>query len=75
MKCVIIGCELPADINGGMLCVGHQRWTAPRMTRALAAIDMAITREDGLDGLVGEKLLRELGYWPDRPLPPKESAE
>lgn len=32
--------------------------------RLLRAVEEAITSEDGLDGLVGEKLLREAGYWP-----------
>jgi hypothetical protein len=31
--------------------------------RACDAIKTAITDEDGLDGLAGERLLREVGYW------------
>lgn len=34
------------------------------LSRCLQAIETAITDEDGLDGLAGERLLREAGYWP-----------
>jgi hypothetical protein len=32
--------------------------------RACQAIEQAITNDDGLDGLDGEALLREVSYWP-----------
>lgn len=37
-----------------------------RQARLLDAIEVAITSEDGLDGLDGERLLRECGRWPAR---------
>lgn len=60
MRCHIPECENPSDPDGGVLCVTHQQWTASRMRRCLDAIQVAIMDEDGLDGLVGERLLREL---------------
>lgn len=32
--------------------------------RCLEAIEKAIAHEDGLDGLEGDPILREAGYWP-----------
>lgn len=73
MKCEIGECQQRADPDGGRLCIEHQKWTASRMRRCLSAIETAITSEDGLDGLVGERLLRELGKWPF-PAPPRSPA-
>lgn len=66
MKCAITECQSGADPDGGELCVEHRKWTAPLMRRCLEAIESAITSEDGLDGLEGERLLRDLGYLPKR---------
>jgi hypothetical protein len=70
MKCAIDECRERADVDGGALCKEHQQWTASRMRRAARAIETAITSEDGLDGLVGERILREVGYW-KKPQPEK----
>jgi hypothetical protein len=65
-KCAIDECTDRADVDGGALCPVHAQWTASRMRRVLSAIETAITADDGLDGSVGEALLRELGKWPAR---------
>ncbi len=63
-KCAIRECQLGRDPDGGELCVGHQKWTAPLMRQCAKAIEKAIADEDGLGGLEGETLLRALGHWP-----------
>lgn len=47
----------------------HELHKPPMLQRLCEAIETAITSEDGLDGLVGERLLLEVGYWPARVLP------
>jgi hypothetical protein len=47
---------------------GAQGWQSLK-ERLLQAVEVAITSEEGLDGLVGERLLREAGYWPQRKEP------
>ena len=42
-------------------------WTDDFKRRCLSAIDAAIFDEDGLDGRVGEMLLKEAGKWPALP--------
>ncbi len=49
--------------------------TPSLLARCLAAIETAITDEDGLDGVVGERLLREAGYWPPDPYAASSSDE
>lgn len=70
MNCAIIDCPQRADPDGGVLCIQHVRWTAGFMARCLSAIETAITSEDGLDGVEGERLLREIGKWPLAPKRP-----
>lgn len=65
-KCAISGCDLGVKENGGRVCVQHEAWTVDFMRRCVEAIETAIVDEDGLDGLAGEKLLKEAGYWPKR---------
>jgi hypothetical protein len=72
-KCAIGGCQRPVDsestrrpeeLDGYNLCATHAKWTAPLMRRCLTAIETAIANEDGLDGLEGEQILRDIGHWP-----------
>lgn len=42
-------------------------WTDDFKRRCLSAIEAAISYEDGLDGLVGEAILKEAGKWPTLP--------
>ena len=72
MKCAIEDCPDRADPDGGPVCRPHQVWTAAFMRRCLAAIEAAITSDDGLDGVVGERILREAGHWMPLPAAPQE---
>lgn len=56
--------------GSGRFAAIHQQLYGPLSDaltlRALRAIETAITSEDGLDGLEGEAILREAGYYPPR---------
>lgn len=51
---------IPEDDQARLAAIAPQGW----QQRACEAIEQAITDDQGLDGLEGEALLREVGYWP-----------
>jgi hypothetical protein len=58
--------EAQAQERAGFWTLDIQRKGTSWQQRACEAIEQAIASDDGLDGLDGERLLQEVGYWPKR---------